>query len=180
MGVVGTACSDTLRVTGCAGLDQTPPGAPFGVFLVARRPARGLTLGTENLRALGGGGESCLLMSDPVHDYDLGAVDRTAPKAQRQGAPEPQWLGACLLTSGPLLMSWVGLGGRGPAPSRWQPEAQVSVPSPERLRQCTRPRADCLTSWCAREYPMHMAPEPPVILKESVRGLSIRTFDSEA
>jgi hypothetical protein len=65
----------------------------------------GLTRGLGNPRAPRGRGGACLLMSRPVRDLVWEATGRAAPKVQRRGAPEPRWLGACLLAPGPWLVS---------------------------------------------------------------------------
>jgi len=43
-----------------------------------------------------------------MHDPVRGAVDRTTPKGQHLGAPEPWWLGVYHLVPGPWLVPEAG------------------------------------------------------------------------
>jgi len=43
-------------------------------------------------------------VSRPVRDLVIGATGKATPEGWRLGAPEPRWLGACLLAPSPWLV----------------------------------------------------------------------------
>jgi hypothetical protein len=108
LGVVRLLYSNTLSVRLCR-LGPTSPGCAFRRLLGGKGGQfEGLTRGPGSPQTPSGRGGVCLLASRPVRNPVRGVVSSAAPAGQRQGAPEPCWLGVYLLMPGPWLVPKAG------------------------------------------------------------------------